>query len=61
MFMFHSYMDSYAYVYGIRLHSSGNAKQAIALLKAADAVRPFNQDMLYALISMNLETGNGQE
>jgi len=45
----------YAYVYAIGLNSAGNTKQALAVLKDADAHHPFNMDILNALISMQLE------
>lgn len=51
----------YAYVYGIGLHSTGDSRQALAILKAADARHPFNMDILNALISINLEVGNSKE
>lgn len=51
----------YAYVYGIGLHSTGDSRQALAILKAADARHPFNMDILNALISINFEVGNGKE
>jgi len=51
----------YAYVYGIGLYSTGYARQALAILKAADTLHPFNMEILNALISINLEVGNGQD
>ncbi|MGZ8881314.1 MAG: tetratricopeptide repeat protein [Methylosarcina sp.] len=48
----------YAYVYAIALHSAGRTKQALAVLKAADKRHAFNPEILNALISLHLETGD---
>ncbi|MDP3877034.1 MAG: tetratricopeptide repeat protein [Methylobacter sp.] len=45
----------YAYVYAVGLHSADNIKQALAVLKDADAQHPFNLEILNSLISMHLE------
>lgn len=50
----------YAYVYAIALHSTGNSKQAVAVLKDSDRRHPFNMDILNALISIQLEMGNSK-
>jgi tetratricopeptide (TPR) repeat protein len=50
----------YAYVYGIALHSNGKQREALAILKAADARHPYNLDILSALISIQREAGNNK-
>ena len=48
----------YVYVYAIALHSSGDAKQALQVLTAADTRYPNNADILYALVTINKEMGD---
>jgi predicted CXXCH cytochrome family protein len=50
----------YAYVYGIGLNSVGKQREALAVLKAADARQPYNLDILSALISMLREAGDNK-
>lgn len=45
----------YVYVYAIALNSIGKTKLALTVLKDADALHPFNMEILNALISMYLE------
>jgi predicted CXXCH cytochrome family protein len=47
----------YAYVYAIGLNSAGKQREALTVLKAADARQPYNIDILSALISMQREAG----
>jgi tetratricopeptide (TPR) repeat protein len=42
----------YAYVYAVGLHSSGQPREALAVLKTAEARHPYDLDILSALISM---------
>lgn len=48
----------FSYVYAIALDSEGRRDEAIALLEWAHAIRESDQDVLQALVSMNLESGN---
>jgi predicted CXXCH cytochrome family protein len=48
----------YAYVYAVGLHSAGKRREALAMLKAIDARRPYDLDVLGALISMQREVGD---
>ncbi|MGY6276073.1 tetratricopeptide repeat protein [Methylomonas sp. MgM2] len=48
----------YAYVYGVALHSAGKAKEGIAVLARANRRRPYDLDILSALISMQREAGD---
>ncbi|MGZ8237435.1 MAG: tetratricopeptide repeat protein [Methylobacter sp.] len=48
----------YAYVYAVGLHSAGKLREAVKVLKAADAQQPYNLDILSALISMQREAGD---
>jgi Flp pilus assembly protein TadD len=48
----------YAYVYAVGLNSAGRQREALAILKAADARHPYNLDILSALISMQREAGD---
>ena len=50
----------YAYVHGIGLNSVGKQREALAVLKAADASHPYNIDILSALISMQREAGDNK-
>ena len=50
----------YAYVYAIGLHSAGKRDAALATLRAADARRPYDADILGALVSINREAGNAR-
>jgi tetratricopeptide (TPR) repeat protein len=50
----------YAYVYAIGLHSGGKRTDALAVLRASDARRPYNVDTLSALISMSREAGDSK-
>jgi len=40
----------YAYVYAIGLNSAGKQREALTVLKAADAQQPYNLDLLSAII-----------
>ncbi len=48
----------YAYVYAVALHDSGNAQGAIAQLTRALQRHPYDQAILEALISYELQAGN---
>ena len=48
----------YVYVYAIALHSAGRQREAIAMLRAADARHPYDLDVLSAHISMHREAGD---
>jgi tetratricopeptide (TPR) repeat protein len=50
----------YAYVYAVGLHSAGKRREALAILKAIDARRPYDLDVLGALISMLREAGDAK-
>jgi Flp pilus assembly protein TadD len=50
----------YGYVYGIALNSAGKVEEAIATLTAIDTLRPYDLDILGALISVNREAGNNK-
>ncbi|NOT12535.1 MAG: tetratricopeptide repeat protein [Methylococcaceae bacterium] len=50
----------YAYVYAVGLHSAGKRREALAVLKAADARRPYDLDILSTLISMQREAGDAK-
>jgi predicted CXXCH cytochrome family protein len=45
----------YSFVYAVGLHSAGRPSEALAVLRSADARRPYDLDILGALISMNRE------
>lgn len=47
----------YIYVYAIALNTSGKSKQAIRILERAQQKYPVNQEILYALVSINRESG----
>lgn len=47
----------YIYVYAIALNTSGKSKQAIRILECAQQKYPVNQEILYALVSFNRESG----
>jgi predicted CXXCH cytochrome family protein len=48
----------YAYVHAIGLNSAGKQREALAVLKAANARQPYDLDILSALISMHREAGD---
>lgn len=50
--------ERYVYVYAIALNSSGNSKEAINVLEAAESNYPDNNDILSALASINDNLGN---
>jgi predicted CXXCH cytochrome family protein len=50
----------YAYVYAVGLHSTGKSTEALAVLRTAEKRHPYDLDILSALISMNLEAGDGK-
>jgi Tfp pilus assembly protein PilF len=50
----------YAYVYAIGLNSAGKQREALTVLKAANARQPYNLDILSALISIRREAGDTQ-
>ena len=50
----------YAYVYGIGLNSVGKQREALAVLKATDARKPYDLNILSALISMQREAGDNK-
>ena len=50
----------YAYVYAIGLNSAGKQREAMGVLKAANARQPYNLDILSALISMQREAGDNK-
>ncbi|MEC4748115.1 tetratricopeptide repeat protein [Methylomicrobium sp. Wu6] len=50
----------YTYVYAVALHSAGKRREALAVLKAADGRRPYDLDILSALISMLREAGDAK-
>lgn len=50
--------DRYIYVYAIALNSVGQANKAIDVLELALHTYPNNTDILYALVSINNESGN---
>ena len=50
----------YAYVYAIGLNSAGKQREALTVLKAANARQPYNLDILSALISMQREAGDNK-
>ena len=50
--------DRYAYVYAIGLNSAGKQREAMTILKAANARQPYNLDILSALISIHREMGD---
>ena len=50
----------YAYVYAIGLNSAGKQREALAVLKAADAHTPYDLNILSALISMQREAGDNK-
>jgi predicted CXXCH cytochrome family protein len=50
----------YAYVYAVGLHSAGKPREALAVLKKAEAREPYDLDILSALISIERELGDFQ-
>ena len=50
----------YVYVYAVGLHSTGKRSEALAVLRSADKSHPYDMEILSALISMNLEAGDGK-
>jgi Flp pilus assembly protein TadD len=48
----------FSYVYAIALDGEGRRDEAITRLERAHAIREADQDVLRALVSMNLESGN---
>lgn len=50
----------YAYVYAVGLHSAGKQREALKVLKAADARQSYDLDILSALISMQREAGDAK-
>ena len=50
----------YAYVHAVGLHSTGKSTEALAVLRTAEKRHPYDLDILSALISMNLEAGDGK-
>lgn len=48
----------YIYVYAIALNSAGESKQSVKILEQAYRQYPSNRDILYALVSINQESGN---
>jgi predicted CXXCH cytochrome family protein len=50
----------YAYVHAIGLNSAGKWREALAVLKAANARLPYNLDILSALISIQREAGDNK-
>jgi hypothetical protein len=50
----------YAYVYAIGLNSAGKQREALAVLKAANAHQPYDLDILSVLISMQREAGDNK-
>jgi len=51
----------YAYVYSVALNSTGNSKQALAVLKKAHMLHANNREILTALVSFNQELGNNKQ
>ena len=50
----------YAYVYAVALHSSGKFREALAVLKKAEAKHPSDPDLLGALVAMLREAGEDE-
>jgi predicted CXXCH cytochrome family protein len=48
----------YTYVYAVGLHAAGKRSEALTVLKAAEMRRPYDLDILSALISIYREAGN---
>jgi cytochrome c-type biogenesis protein CcmH/NrfG len=48
----------YAYVYGVALHDTKRAPEAIRVLESALARHPYDRDILFALASYAREGGN---
>jgi predicted CXXCH cytochrome family protein len=48
----------FAYVYGVALHDTGGAADAIAALRAALARHPYDRDLLFVLASYEREAGD---
>ena len=51
----------YSYVYGIALNSNNRPDEARAYLVSALERHPYDRDILYALTTMNIESGNKDE
>ena len=50
----------YAYVYAVRSCTPRKRTEALAVLRSADKSHPYDMEILSALISMNLEAGDGK-
>jgi Flp pilus assembly protein TadD len=50
----------YAYVFAVALHAAGKRREALTVLQAADARRPYDIDILSALISLLRESGDSE-
>jgi Flp pilus assembly protein TadD len=48
----------YAYVYGIALHSAGQSETAVAVLQSAHQRHANDQEILFALATINRDRGN---
>jgi predicted Zn-dependent protease len=51
----------YTYVFAVALHSTGQAGESIRLLQEAVRRWPYDRDMLMALTSFQLESGNRRD
>ena len=47
----------YSYVYGVALQSTGEGKRALEVLEAAHERHPYDQELLYVLVTTNYERG----
>ncbi len=48
----------YAYVYGVALHDAGRVSEALGVLKRAHELHPGNLDVLVALVSYSISSGD---
>jgi Flp pilus assembly protein TadD len=51
----------YSYVYGVALESRGEIERALEVVGAAHERSPYDRDLLYALVSWNIERGARRE
>ncbi len=51
----------YSYVYGIGLNSMQRPGEAISFLENALKIHPYDQEILYALTTLNIEQANAEK
>jgi tetratricopeptide (TPR) repeat protein len=51
----------YSYVYAVGLHSAGRRGEALSVLRAAEALHPYDLEILGALVSLNREAGKPKD